>query len=120
MRGANSKIQHVVVIIQENRTVDNLFYGLPGADTRSFGRNKNGTRIPLQPVGLETLWDFHHDHTSFFDACDGQGSFPGTDCKMDGFDQEFWSCGLSGYPQCPNANPPYSYVPQDETQPYFE
>ena len=29
----NGKIQHVVIIVQENRTTDNLFHGLPGADT---------------------------------------------------------------------------------------
>jgi phospholipase C len=38
---------------------------------------------------------------------------------MDGFDQEYWDCGKAGFTKCPNANPPYSYVPHDETQPYF-
>ena len=71
------------------------------------------------PVPLEAPWDFHHDSTSFFNACDGQGSFPGTNRKMDGFDREYWDCGKAGYVQCPNAKPPYSYVPHNETQPYF-
>jgi phospholipase C len=113
------RIHHVVVIVQENRSVDNLFQGFPGADTRSYGFNRKGGKITLTPVSLETAWDFHHDSTSFFSACDGQGSYPGTDCKMDGFDKEYWECGKAGYPQCPNANPPYSYVPRDETRPYF-
>jgi phospholipase C len=39
---------------------------------------------------------------------------------MNGFDNEYWGCGHSGYPQCPNKNPPYSYVPQTETKPYFD
>lgn len=116
---ASPKVQHVVVIIQENRTVDNLFHGFPGADTRSYGFDRKGTRIRLKPVGLEAAWDFHHDSSSFFAACDGQGSYPGTNCKMDGFDQEYWTCGKSGYPPCPNQNPPYSYVPHAETLPYF-
>lgn len=38
---------------------------------------------------------------------------------MDGFDKEYWECGTAGYPQCPNANPPYGYVPHYETRPYF-
>lgn len=40
MRGpllGGGKIKHVIVVVQENRTVDNLFQGFPGADTVSFG-----------------------------------------------------------------------------------
>ena len=37
-------IQHVVIIFQENRTPDNLFYGLPGADTHPSIKL---TQIPL-------------------------------------------------------------------------
>ncbi len=113
------QIHHVVIIIQENRSVDNLFQGFPGADTQSYGFDRSGDKITLKPVPLEAAWDFHHDSTSFLNACDGQGAYPGTNCKMDGFDKEYWDCGKAGYPQCPNANPPYSYVPRDETQPYF-
>jgi phospholipase C len=29
---AHSKIKYVIIIVQENRTPDNLFQGLPGAD----------------------------------------------------------------------------------------
>ena len=44
-RPRNHKIQHVVVIIQENRTVDNLFQGFPGARTSRFGFDKKGQRL---------------------------------------------------------------------------
>lgn len=114
-----SQIQHVVVIVQENRTVDNLFPGFPGANTQSYGYGQNGTKIALQPVPLEAPWDFYHDAASFFTACDGRGSYPGTNCKMDGFDRENWRCGHGSQPPCPNQNPPYSYVPPSETKPYF-
>lgn len=113
-------IKHVVIVVQENRSVDNLFQGFPGADTRPYGYDVTGKKIKLKPVGLDIQWDLAHSSTSFFAACDGQGSFPGTNCKMDGFDQEYWDCGHGGYPPCPNHNPPYSYVPRDETEPYFE
>ncbi len=113
------KIHHVVIIIQENRSVDNLFQGLPGADTQSYGFNLRGEKITLMPVPLEAPWDFLHDSKSFFEACNGHGAYPGTDCAMDGFDNEYWDCGKSGHPPCPNANPPYSYVPRYETKPYF-
>lgn len=113
------QIHHVVIVIQENRTVDNLFQGFPGAHTQSYGLDRHGRKISLMPVLLEAPWDFHHDAAAFFSACDGRGSYPGTNCKMDGFDNEYWSCGKPGLPPCPNANPPYSYVPRDETKPYF-
>ena len=56
-----------------------------------------------------------HDYYDFLQSCNGTGSYPGTDCQMNGFDDEYWGCGHS----CPNSNPPYSYVPHSETKPYF-
>jgi phospholipase C len=118
-RGASGKIQHVVIIVQENRSFNNLFVGFPGAKTAGYGYDTNGHKIKLQPVGLETTWDIAHDSWDFIAACNGTGSIPGTNCQMNGFDKEYWQCGRSGFPQCPNANPPYSYVPHSETAPYF-
>lgn len=118
-RHTSSKIQHIVIIVQENRSFNNLFMGFPGAKTRSYGYDTSDQKIKLQPVGLETTWDIVHDSGDFIAACNGTGSIPGTNCKMNGFDNEYWYCGKSGYPQCPNANPPYSYVPRTETAPYF-
>ena len=115
-----SKIQHVVIIIQENRSFNNLFYGFPGATTMTYGYDTSGQKITLQPVGLGTTWDIPHDSSSFLNACHGTGSIPGTDCRMDGFDKEVSACGHSGQPRCPNNNPPYSYVPHSETKPYFD
>ena len=51
------KIKHVVYIVQENRSFDNLFQGYPGADTVSSGKNSNGKTIALQPVSLATQYD---------------------------------------------------------------
>jgi len=119
--GGSNVIQHVVIIIQENRSVDNLFYGYPKADTQPYGYNKEGEKIPLKPVGLQAQWDLDHDSYAATTDCDGPPSdLPGTHCKMNGFDSEGWQCGKgSPYPSCPNANPPYSYVPHSETGPYF-
>ncbi len=118
-QASSGKIQHVVIIVQENRSLNNLFYGFPGATTQTYGYNTSGQKITLQPIGLATNWDIDHSSTSFFQACNGTGSIPGTKCKMNGFDKEYWECGKPGYSSCPNANPPYSYVPHWETQPYF-
>ena len=46
------KIEHVVYIVQENRSFDNMFQGYPGADTVSSGKNSKGQTIALQPVSL--------------------------------------------------------------------
>jgi phospholipase C len=112
---SSSKIQHIVIIVQENRSFNNLFYGFPGARTATFGYDTKGKKITLAPVGLETSWDIEHDLAGFLAACNGTGSLPGTDCRMNGFDNEYSGCGS----YCPNHDPPYSYVPHSETRPYF-
>ena len=118
--GSSGKIQHVVVIIQENRSFNNLFMGYPNATTASFGYNTKKVKIPLQPVVLETTWDLQHNAKGFIKSCHGTGSIPGTNCRMNGFDKETWTCGTPSGPPCPNQNPPYSYVPQTEVQPYWD
>ncbi len=117
---SSGKVQHVVIVIQENRSFNNLLYGFPGATTTTYGYNTSGQKIRLQPVGLETTWDIEHASYGFIAACNGTGSVPGTNCKMNGFDNETWQCGTAGFPSCPNSNPPYSYVPHSETKPYFD
>ena len=116
----SSKIQHIVIIVQENRSFNNLFYGFPGAKTQTYGYDTKGSKISLKPVGLDTTWDIIHDYYDYLAACNGTGKYPGTGCRMNGFDDQYWGCGHgSSQPPCPNANPPYSYVPQSETKPYF-
>lgn len=112
---ATGKIKHVVIIFQENRSFDNLFQGFPGADTQSWGYKSDGSKINLHTTGLETNWDIDHSSGAFFEACDGQGTFPGTNCRNDGFDQEWASCD----PDCPR-NAQYAFVPHYETKPYFD
>jgi phospholipase C len=108
---SGGKIQHIVIIVQENRSFNDLFYGFRGAKTVKYGYNTSGEKITLQPIGLETTWDIVHDYYDFLQACNGTGSYPGTDCQMNGFDNENWGCSC--------ANAPYSYVPHSETKPYF-
>ena len=119
VRASQSKIQHVVIIVQENRSFNNLFYGYPGAKTATYGYNSSGKKIVLKPVTIATKWDLEHNAKGYFASCNGKGKIPGTRCRMNGFDNEAWGCVASGEPKCPNANPPYSYVPQKQTLPYF-
>jgi phospholipase C len=106
------KIDHIIYIVQENRSFDNLFQGYPGANTKSFGKNSKGQTIQLQPVSLKVQYVIDHSATAMFEACNGTGSLPGTNCRMDGFD-------LEGSFNGPN-NPQYVYVPHKDSKPYFD
>ena len=109
------KIRHIVFIVQENRSFDNLFQGYPGANTVSKGKISTGKTVPLQSVGLARQYDIDHSAQAMFLACDGTGSLPGTNCKNDAFDKEqayFWP------PRVKYAQ--YVYTPQRDTKPYFD
>ncbi len=56
-----SKIRHIVIVIQENRSLNNLFYGFPGAKTVKYGYDTHKQKIELKPVGLATTWDVEHN-----------------------------------------------------------
>jgi phospholipase C len=109
------KITHVVYIVQENRSFDNLFQGYPGADTVARGEDSKGKFITLQPVSLATKYDIDHSATGMFDACHAKKGLPGTHCRMDGFDRELLSDPPKGL-----KHPQYVYVPHDESKPYFD
>ncbi len=100
-------IDHVVFVIQENRSFDNLFQGYPHADTVSSGLDSSGNTIPLQPIPLEAGYDIGHGLGEFLHAYDGG--------KMDGFDLEDTDGDTSPY-----TNPQYGYVPHAESKLYFE
>jgi phospholipase C len=106
------KIDHIVYVVQENRSFDNMFYGFPGADTATKGKNSKGKWITLKPYALTKIFDIAHSAQAMFAACNGTGSEPGKKCRMNGFDKE----GSYGGP----PNPEYIFVPHNESRPYFE
>lgn len=107
---AASKISHVIIIVQENRTTDNLFNGLPGADTVRAGLNSEGNEVRLAPIGLTAPYDLGHAHGSFETEYDGG--------KIDGFDRVSSSC--RGVAVCvPPHRRAYGYVPKAQVEPYF-
>ncbi len=105
-KGAASRyIKHVVVIVQENRTFDNLFYGFAGAHYATYG-SAHGKRIKLHATGLigpclTNQW------------AEGVADYDGG--RMDGFDQNHFDCTrhdvAGGYV--------YSYVYHNEVAPYW-
>jgi phospholipase C len=91
-------IRHVVVIVQENRTPDNLFQGLcntsPGCgaaanqyDIQSTYVDANGNTQPLVPVGLASAFDLDHSHGG-----------PNLNNTVSGFGFEYVNRGVSGSP----------------------
>lgn len=106
-RANTSPITHVFVIVQENRTVDNLFNGLPGADTVTSG--VHGTQvIQLQPVPIATATDYSHILAAFLQDANCPSPGGGTPCLMNGFTP-------------PGGGSPgaYAYVDPMYTRPYF-
>jgi phospholipase C len=90
----SARIKHVIVVVQENRTVDNLFNGYPGADTASVAPQQGGTMLPLATRRLEEGADPSHTHAAFLANYDYG--------RLDGF-------GAVGA----------AVVPRDESAPYW-
>jgi phospholipase C len=120
-------IRHVIIMMQENRSFNNLFMGFPGADTAAAGACvpapgpgsssntkpvcEHGGSVPLRPVRLEgTSGDISHDHRTFLREYD-RG-------RMDGFDRA--STGESYTSAAPAGLAPYAYVTRSEVQAYWD
>lgn len=111
MSGSGSTpIQHIVVIVQENRAFDDLFSTFPNADgaTQGLMKTPSGDQyVPLQEVNLTESCDFHHTYRVYRKAYDGG--------KMDGFNLE----GAGG--TCTNKRTgPYQYVNPAQIVPYWD
>ncbi len=104
------KIRHVVIIFQENRTVDNLFNGLPGADTARSGKNSHGQVVKLQPTSLTAPYDVSHKHLAFETEYD--------DGSLDGFSNVVSVCKKGARCPAPDVRA-YGYVPRHDVEPYF-
>jgi len=82
----NTPLQHVIVVIQENRTTDNIFGSNPtfepGVNIVKVGDNYGGS-IPLTPAEMTTCYDMLHRHRDFeamwdnglMDGANGEGVF---------------------------------------------
>lgn len=102
-----SPIEHVIIVLQENRTFDNVFHGYPGANYAKTGLNSAGARVELQQVPLMTAWDPSHDYGDWLTEYNNGG--------MNGFDRESLDYG-GGAP----SNFAYSYAQQSDVQPYWD
>jgi phospholipase C len=141
-------VTHVIVIDQENRTVDNLFgsnspsnqYYLPGLNFSTTGMayttvngKKNVFTVQAVPIPLASKlgkgdsvdaddYDPGHGHEpAWVNACDAPlKTDPSTDCAMDGFNYVAVSCD-KGATGCPGPTyPTYAYVQYQDVAPYFQ
>ena len=124
-----SKIQHIVIIFQENRTPDNLFQDpvliAPprSTDIQSFGVNSLNQTIQLGELDLGTNgnapdnYDLSHAHRAFTAMCNLNTSTGA--CAMNGADLIPPSCA-PGVSNCWPTNPQFKYVNPADVQPYFQ
>jgi phospholipase C len=107
-------IKHVVVIVQENRTPDNLFHDpvliARGADIASSGLNTKGQTIPLTPSPLGIDYDLDHSHHAFVELYNNG--------NMNGGDRVAATCSTDNV-YCMSENPQFKYVQASDVEPYF-
>lgn len=102
--GSLGKIKHVVIIVQENRSFDNLFAHFPGADGASRGKNQQGQWVTLKESSLHSNLLYDNSHLAFTADYDGG--------KMDG-----WSYVYVSNKPCPKCA--YRYVNPNQIKPYW-
>jgi len=117
-------IQNVIVLVQENRSFNNLFAGYPGAQTAMSGPCKPDPSVPkcqagvpvqLHAVTLETTGtigqgtDLAHGHAAWEIEYDNG--------KMDGFDLITFGTTGAGTPA---KLYPYAFVERSEIKPYWD
>lgn len=100
-----TKIKHVVIMIQENRSFDNLFATFPGADGVQRGKIHTGAMVPLAKRDLLDRQDMQHSYRDYvIDYNHGQ---------MDGFDLATTASGNT------NNLLPYQFVAPDQIAVYW-
>ena len=104
---SRGKIKHVVILIQENRSFDNLFATFPGADGATEGKMHDGTVVPLVAKNLAGF-DIDHSYKPAFLTDYDRGA-------MDGFD-----LAIYGGSTHKAGKYPYQYVNTKQIQPYWD
>jgi phospholipase C len=105
-----SPIKHVIIVIQENRSFDNLFATFPGADGARYGTIKSSPagvakKIALSKQPLYDGFDLGHSYRYYRKDYD-RGA-------MDGFGIQ--PVGGSN----PSSTTPYQYVDPNDIAPYW-
>jgi phospholipase C len=105
---SGSPIKHIVLIVQENRTFNNLFATFPGATGTTVGEelvHGKTKQIKLAEKPLEDKTDLAHAYTAFLTAFNSG--------KMNGFNRILPEAGI------PEGALPYQYVRPSDIVPYW-
>jgi phospholipase C len=120
----STPIAHIIVIMQENRSFDNLFYGFPGANTVTSGIG-HGKVYTLQPIPLKWRFPMRHDHPQFLEDF-ARGKLDGFDRLIHGFKEGPGCSDPINHPKCwifgtdpKELQMAFSYVRQSDIQPYW-
>ena len=90
---APDPIQHIVILVKENRSFDNYFGTFPGADGSRTGQTSEGQTVPLLHTPDHTLTDINHAGDAAQVAVNG-GHMNGFD-KLQGAIQDGQDIALS-------------------------
>ncbi|HEY2473333.1 MAG TPA: alkaline phosphatase family protein [Candidatus Cybelea sp.] len=108
-------LRHIVVVLMENRTVDDLFQNFPGADTQAWGLGLYGNHVTLVAEPLDTAWDPIHSHLPPNASTPGGFATENDNFRNDGWANEHFVCNGS----CSGATA-YAYVKKSDVQPYYD
>jgi phospholipase C len=97
-------IKHIVVIVQENRTFNDIFAGFNGADSALYGYTRNGTKVRLKAITFKGSDIYHNWDNAMADWNGG---------RMNGFDQSVYTNGK------PAGTYAYAYLQRKQVAPYW-
>ena len=97
-------IKHVVVIVQENRTFNDIFAGFNGADSSMYGYTHTGVKVRLQAITFKGSDIFHNWKNAMSDWNGG---------RMNGFDRSVYTNGK------PAGTYVYAYLKRALVRPYW-
>ena len=104
-RGPEGKyLKHVVVIVQENRTFNDIFAGFKGADTSLYGYTHAGAKIRLRAITFKGPDVLHNWGNAMADWNGGH---------MNGFDKSLYANGK------PAGEYVYAYLERKQVAPYW-
>jgi phospholipase C len=111
---SQSPIQHVILMVQENRTFNDFFATFPGTDGTTTGVIKKSSEchvagthtIRLKKVPLAVVKDLDHHYQDYWTSYDSG--------NMDDFDDAKFG---NGAPECTY---PYQYTDPADIQPYWK
>ncbi len=107
-RAPQKVLKHIVIIVQENRSFDNLFDCFPGTACIKSAFNSKGHRVTLGPTTFISGNIGHEWSTAIANWDNG---------KMDGFDKNSFGAASGGGPIGSLA---YSFIDRKDAAPYWD